>query len=141
MCAKREAGFTLAELMVAVLLLVVGVLAVASIMATATLRQVRSTVVTEMTALAESKVEELRAHAIYKSADTVQVSLGGSLTTSEADHADTVTSPVGRPYIRRWLIEAGVAGTRRATLRIASEQQSRVRVPAMDFPTLLLVVR
>jgi Tfp pilus assembly protein PilV len=138
---STERGFTLAELTVAVLLLVVGVLGLASLMATATVRQTRSTVLIEMTSFAESKVEELRAHAIYKSVDTMQVETGGSLTTSEAYHADTVTSPVGRSYIRRWLIEAGVGGTRQATLRVAPLGTSRHTLPAMDFRTLLMVVR
>lgn len=138
---EREAGFTLAELMVAVLLLVVGVLGLASLMATATVRQTRATVLTEMTTIAESKLEEMRAYALYKSADTVQVSLGGSLTTSEASHYDNVTSPVGRQYVRRWLIAAAVAGTRQVTLRIAPVQTTRHTLPAMDFQTLLVVVR
>lgn len=99
---EREGGFTLPELMVAVLLLVVGVLGLASLMATATVRQTRATVLTEMTTIAESKLEEMRAYALYKSADTVQVSLGGSVTTSEPSHYDAVTSPVGRQYLRRW---------------------------------------
>jgi prepilin-type N-terminal cleavage/methylation domain-containing protein len=139
--SNPRAGFTLIELMVAILILVVGVLGLASVMASVTARQTLSTAVTEVTTLAESKLEELRGYAVLKSADTSEVTMGGSLTTSVTNHADTAVSPVGRQFVLRWLVEPGPADARKVTLRVAATQDGPHTPRAMDFETLLLVIK
>ena len=139
---KSRAGFTLAELLVAMVILCVGMLALAGLMATVMGRHTRATVVQEMTTLAESKIEELRALSIIRSADTAQLTLGGSLSANVTKHNDTVASPVGRTYYRRWAVSFHPSGTRKVDMRIEMTQtHTRHKVSAMDFSTLMLVVR
>lgn len=136
-------AFTVAEVLVATVIIGIGMLALAGLMATVMGRHTRATIVQEMVALSESKLEELRASSIIKAADTVQITIGGSLTTPVANHNDVITAPgVGRTYNRRWLISAGPAGTRKADLRISMTQtHNRHKIAPMDFSTLLMVVR
>ena len=142
MFSKSRKGFTVAEVLVATVILGVGMLALAGLMATVMGRHTRATIVQEMTTLAESKLEELRASSIIKSADTAVVAFGGDMTTSQVNHADTIASPVGRTFYRRWAITAGPAGTRKADLRIEMTQtHTRHKIGQMEFSTLLLVVR
>jgi prepilin-type N-terminal cleavage/methylation domain-containing protein len=140
---KTRKGFTIAEVLVATVIIGIGMLALAGLMATVMGRHTRATIVQEMVALSESKLEELRASAIIKAADTAQISIGGNLETSTANHVDTIQAPgVGRRYYRRWVISAGPAGTKKAELRIAMTQtHARHRIAPMDFSTLLMVVR
>lgn len=140
---KSRKGFTVAEVLVATVILGVGMLALAGLMATVMGRHTRATIVQEMTTLAESKIEELRASSIIKAADTAQIMLGGALDASVANHADTVASPgAARTFYRRWVISAGPAGTKKADLRISMTQtHNRHKIGQMDFSTLLMVVR
>ena len=135
------AGFTLMELMVAMIILTVGLLGVASVVASITRRQVRTASRMEMTVLAESKLEELRAYSMLGASDTLQVTLGGSLTAYVADHADTQTSPSGVQYNRRWLVAAGPAGARDVTVRIQPVERRGSMLPQLDFDAVILVVR
>ena len=137
----NEQGFTLIELMVATLLIVVGVLGLAGAMVSVSMRQTLATSRMEIVALGESKLEELRADAMIMSADTAQVAIGGSTTASVTNHADTIPGPSGRQYIRRWRVDAGPAGTRQATLRVIPIVDDRHTVARVDFTTLMLVVR
>lgn len=141
---KSRKGFTVAEVLVATVILGVGMLALAGLMATVMGRHTRATIVQEMTTLAESKIEELRASSIIKAADTAQITMGGSLDASVANHVDTVASPgaAARTFYRRWVISAGPAGTKKADLRISMTQtHNRHKIGQMDFSTLLMVVR
>jgi len=142
MFSKSRKGFTVAEVLVATVILGVGMLALAGLMATVMGRHTRATIVQEMTTLAESKLEELRASSIIESADTAVVAFGGDVVTSVVNHSDTIASPVGRTFYRRWAISAGPAGTRKADLRIEmTRTDNRHKIGQMDFATLLLVVR
>ena len=135
-----RAGFTLIELIVATLLLAVGILAMASVMASISAQRQRVTSRIEMTTLAESKFEELRARSHAGNSDTVQLAVGGSLTTSLPDHADTVTAASGRPHVRRWTVEDGPAGARAVTLRLEPLNRSRFMLPGLEFEALVLVI-
>lgn len=139
---RSRKGFTIAEMLVAIVILGVGMLALAGVMGTVMGRHTRATIVQEMTTLAESKMEELRASSIIKAADTAQVAIGGSVSTPLANHADTIASPVGRRYYRRWAVTAHPSGTRQVDMRIEMTQtHNRHKVLPMDFATLMLVVR
>jgi Tfp pilus assembly protein PilV len=126
--------------MVAVVLLTVGVLALTGEMALLVGRQIRATSESEMTTLGESKLEELRSYAMLESVSKAQVTLGGSLTTSEADHFDLVAGPSSRQYTRRWLVEAGPGGTRSVSLRVSATAAARHVPKATDFNTLMVVI-
>lgn len=137
---SHRAGFTLAELMVAVVLLTVGVLALTGEMGALVGRQVKATSSSEMTTLGESKLEELRSYAMIESVSKVQVALGGSLTVSQADHFDVIAGPSGRQYTRRWLVEAGPGGSRSVSLRVSANGATRHVPLAADFNTLMVVI-
>lgn len=139
--SSTRRGFTLVELMVAVVLLTVGVLALSGEMALLVGRQIRATSESEMTTLGESKLEELRAFAMLESADTMQLTIGGSLVASQANHADVIVGPSGRQYTRRWTVEAGPGGTRSVTLRVQGPGNQRHVPLANDFSTLMVVIR
>lgn len=134
---NRHSGFTLIELMISVVILVVGLLGLASAMASMTRHSDLTAARTEMGLLAEAKLEQLRLTAQARMADTVQIMLGGSLTAALANHADSVQGR-GRRYVRRWLVTAGPASTRLVTLRILPLVDER-RTPArLDFTTQIL---
>jgi prepilin-type N-terminal cleavage/methylation domain-containing protein len=133
-------GFTLVELVIAVIILCVGVLALAGTMqASARLQRIgRSR--DELTTLAESKLESMRAAATYRTADTLQLAVGGSLTASATAHADTVQALNGRAYVRRWLVAAGPAGARQVTMRVAPHAKTSYDLRWLDFTTLVLIL-
>ncbi len=135
------AGFTLIELLMAMFILTVGLLGVASVMVGITSRQIRTSSRIEMTVLAESKLEELRAYSMLGASDTAQVTIGGSLTSSQTNHSDVQTTPSGHQYSRRWLLAAGPAGARNVTVRIAPVEWRRSMLRQLDLDGILVVVR
>ncbi len=135
------AGFTLIELIIAVFVLTVGLLGVASVMVGIMSRQIRTASRMEMTVSAESKLEELRAYSMLGASDTAEVTIGGSLTSSETNHSDVHTTPSGRQYFRRWVVTAGPAGARDVTVRIEPVEWRRSMLPRLDLDAILMVVR
>ena len=136
-----SAGFTLVELTVAILILTVGLLGVAGLMTASIQRQVRTTSQVEMTILAESKTEELRSYSMLGAADTMQVSMGGSLTTSEANHFEVMESPSGQSYMLRWTVAAGPSATRLVSVRVTPADNTLFVVRSLALDALILVVR
>lgn len=135
----RERGFTLIELMLSIVILVVGLLGLASAMASMTRYQDLAGARAEMTLLADAKLEDLRGKAAANPPDSTQIAVGGSLTNPVALHADTVTGRGGRRYLRLWAVVDGPGGTRALTLRIQPMVDSR-RTPAMlQFTTQIII--
>jgi prepilin-type N-terminal cleavage/methylation domain-containing protein len=131
-----ESGFTLIELMLAIIVLVVGILGLASTMVSMTRYQDLGAAHADMTALGDHKLEQLRVAATYATADTMQLVAGGSLTVPTAQHVDTLIER-GRTYIRLWQVQAGPGGTRQVNLRVRPLVDD-VRTPAqLDFTTLI----
>jgi prepilin-type N-terminal cleavage/methylation domain-containing protein len=135
---RSEEGFTLIELMIAIVVVVVGVLGMSSVTATTIRHQDLSAARTDMAALADNKFEELRgfAGAVARTADTLQLVPGGSLTVSTANYNDAVTER-GRTYTRRWVVTAGVGGTRNVTIRIIPPVTGPRAPQSKDFHTLI----
>ena len=135
---QSEAGFTLIELMIAIFVIVIGVLAMSSVTATTIRQQDVTAARTDMAALADNKFEELRgfAGAIARTADTMQLVPGGDLNAAVANHNDVVTER-GRAYTRRWLVTAGVGGTRNVTIRIIPPAMGPRTPQTKDFHTLI----
>ncbi len=131
-----ESGFTLVELMLAIIVLTVGILGLASTMASMTRYQDLSAASADMTALGDHKIEQLRVAATYSTADTMQLVVGGSITVPTAQHVDTLAER-GRTYLRLWQVQAGPGGTRQVNLRVRPLVDD-VRTPAqLDFTTLI----
>lgn len=132
----QESGFTLVELMIAIIVLVVGLLGLASTMVSMTRYQALGITHADMTALGDHKIEQLRVAATYSTADTMQLVVGGSLTVPTAQHVDTLVER-SRTFIRLWQVQAGPGGTRQVLLRVRPLVDD-VRTPAqLDFTTLI----
>lgn len=135
---RGVAGFTLIEIIVAMFILSIGVLGMASILAGTSRRHERSVSHADLTAAAESKLEDLRSASALGSADTVELAEGGSLTTSEADHADSLRTPEARWILRRWTVEDGPGGTRAVTVRVRPAEVARNDHNALDLSSLVV---
>jgi prepilin-type N-terminal cleavage/methylation domain-containing protein len=131
-----ESGFTLVELMLAIIVLSVGLLGLASTMVSMTRYQDLGAAHADMTALGDHKIEQLRVAATYSTADTMQLVIGGSMTVPTAQHVDTLVER-GRIYLRLWEVVAGPGGTRQVNLRVRPVVDD-ARTPAqVDFTTLI----
>jgi len=134
-----ESGFTLVELMLAIIVLTVGLLGLASTMVSMTRYQDLGAAHADMTALGDHKIEQLRVAATYQTADIAQLDVGGSMTVPTALHVDTLVER-GRTYIRLWQVQNGPGGTRQVNLRVRP-QVDDVRTPAqLDFSTLIQIM-
>ncbi len=131
-------GFTIVELVLAVLILSVGIIGLAGSMIHASTIQRLGLSRVEITAIGESKIEDLRSRAVSQT-DTLAITFGGSLASNTTDHWDQVTSAAGRTYRRRWVVAAGPAGSRDVTLRVEPLLLARGEVSSLDFSTLLLM--
>jgi type IV pilus assembly protein PilV len=104
---KNETGFTLLEVIIAISLLAVGMLAVASMQVSAITGNAHANRITEATTLAQDKLEELMALP-YTDAD---------LSQGQHDDTDPPT-----PYNRTWSVTddpAGVTNTKRITVTVS----------------------
>jgi Tfp pilus assembly protein PilV len=137
--ARRRAGFALVELLFAIVMLTVGTLAMAGVLAASLRLQRLSATRNEMTSLAEAKLEELRSYASPTSTPALKanLALGGSLTSIVASYADSVTLVTGARYYRRWQISTGVAGTRQITVRVLPKADVAYQVKRLDFTTFV----
>jgi len=137
--ARSETGFTLIELMLAIIVLVVGILGLASTMASMTRYQDLTAVHADMTALGDHKIEQLRVAATYMTVDTMQLVVGGSITAPTALHVDTLVER-GRTFIRLWQVQAGPGGARQVTLRVRPQVDDARTPSQVDFTTLIQIM-
>lgn len=125
--------------MISIMILTVGLLGLAGTMASMMRYQDLASNRAEMAGLGDSKLEQLRGAGSTRSTDTLQLAVGGSLTSSVAAHADTVTTLRGRVYFRRWLVAAGPAGSRDVQMRVAP-QLSDIRTPSnVDVSSIIII--
>ena len=135
----RHNGFTIVELLIALLLLAVAILTTAGLMSQTRRMQGLALSRAEQTALAESKFEELRASAVRVSIAPASLSIGGSLTDDVTGKSDETTSAAGRRYRRRWLVAAAPEGSVQVTLRVLPSSSSRHEVSQLEFSTIIFV--
>lgn len=139
---RARRGFGLVELMIAIIMLSVGMLGLASLMASALRRERLSSTRMEVSSLAEAKFEELRSYGAlnYMHALRTRLNAGGSLTLNVTNYADSLTALNGRTYYRRWTIVNGTAlNTRRVTLRVTPRTPLRYDTRSVDFTTLVVL--
>ena len=136
---RARAGFGLMELMIAVVILGVGLLAMAAMMGSSVLRQRLTLSRAEHTLMAETKMDELRSYGMLPDTSSLRtrVAIGGSLTSIVTNYADSVQTADGRWYYRRWEITTGAAGTRRATIRVIPKVRRRAELSQLEFTSLL----
>lgn len=104
---RSEAGFTLVEVMVCTLILVVGLVAIAGLLAVTTHMHIGAREAARSTRLAQDKIDELM-KLDFDNDDCVgcpdaKVAVGGSVDSNEADHFEV--SPDGQDGITiRWAV-------------------------------------
>ena len=113
--AEREGGFTLVEVMICTLVLAIGMLGVASLLAVTTQMHVGAREAARSTRVAQDKIDELMK---LDFDDDAEVAVGGSLEENEDDHFEE--DPGGQDCITvRWTVAAGPVGdTRVLTVRV-----------------------
>jgi prepilin-type N-terminal cleavage/methylation domain-containing protein len=140
---SNDRGFTLIEVLIAMVILVIALVAMAQLMAISLRMQQLGRNQTAATRLAQDKVDEL----MSQNFNVAQLSLGaggapgGSLTADVANHFD---APAGVPYRRRWLVEAlpqdapvAAGKLRRVTIRVTPASPDRSIAPAIDLVTIV----
>ena len=134
-------GFTVVELLLAIMLLSVGMLASAGILVSSTRLQRLAGSRSELTAMGEAKLEELRSYGQTAPADPLraQLAIGGSTTVTTTAYADSVTGLNGVTYLRRWEVLAGIAGAREVHLRVEPKGRPRYHLPSLDFTSTVLL--
>jgi prepilin-type N-terminal cleavage/methylation domain-containing protein len=140
--SRNRAGFTLVELMMAIVMLSFGLLGMAGLMVSSTQVQQLSTTRSQMTLVAESKLEELRSYGMTAATDPLRTRLnvGGSLVAPAAGYADSAQAPGGRWYYRRWQISNDIAGMRRVNLRIVPTYDDKYVSRQVQFTTLVALL-
>lgn len=104
--ARSEAGFSLVETMVASLVLTIGLVGMAQLLAVATIMHSDARQATTGTVLAQAKLDELM-KLDFDASPAIQ--LGGSLSSNMANFFDSPAPGIDR----RWQVSDGpVAGTR-----------------------------
>lgn len=127
---QRQAGFSLVECLLAMMITMVGVIAVAALFANAVRLQMFARDVTLASALGRAKLEELRL--ISPTATNSTRAVGGSLTSNVLYHYD---QPNTR-FTRRWVVAAGPLSTQRITLVVVATQANAFS-PTVRFETLV----
>ncbi len=137
-----ERGFTLAEVLVAMVICTVGLVSLAELTAITLRLQQLGRNSTEAIRMAQDKIDELTMMSFESAA---QVACGGSITADAADHNDVPTRtvddvevPLG--YKRRWLIEAGPDGDtnlRQVTVRVIPDVSDRRTASPVDMVTII----
>lgn len=110
-------GFTLVELLVALVIFSFGVMAGAALLGTGHKWEGQAELETQLTVAGEMKIEGLKAIAGTNLPDTVALVPGGGLDSNVAGYFDAVEID-GRTFRRRWQVEPGPAGTRQIVVRV-----------------------
>lgn len=138
---RLRRGFTLTELLIAIILLTVGIIGTASVMISTTTGQSISSVRAEMTDLAASKLEQFRAGAEGGNATIIAaLAFGGSITTMQSGYSETVTGASGRTYQRLWIVETGPSFTHKVTVRVRPVTATSRTAANVDLVTLILTL-
>lgn len=130
-------GFSLVEVLVAILILVVGVIAMASVSAPIRALQIQSQMQLEMSHVAHSKMEELRALAEGKQFGTA-LSVGGGVDSTYTGYHESAAGEGVRSYSVRWRIDDGPSRTFHVTVRVVPTTQSKYDPGPMDFQTRMV---
>jgi Tfp pilus assembly protein PilV len=124
--SKSEAGFSMVELMISLVVLLFGVLAVLVLIINGVQLQTYARELTTANNLAKDKLEELR----VIPAANAQRGIGGSLAADVANHFDVPQAP----FRRRWTVALGPARTHDVTISVFMPGG---RVPPVQVRALL----
>jgi prepilin-type N-terminal cleavage/methylation domain-containing protein len=108
--SNDDRGFTLIEVLVAVVIMTVALVSMAELMAVTLRLQQLGRNQTTAIRLAQDKVDELMSRNWLAVPAPAQLAVGGSLTADVANHFDTppvVAGAASLNYRRRWVVAAG----------------------------------
>lgn len=120
----NSSGFTLIECVIAMVIALVGLMAVYSLVVLSIQTQTVSRELAVANSLARSKIEELRNSAPRAS--------GGSLTSNVDGFYD---APPGSDYLRRWQISEDLAGTQIVTVATVPSRAQSLPLPEVKVTT------
>jgi prepilin-type N-terminal cleavage/methylation domain-containing protein len=133
-----QRGFTLAEVVVALLVCTVGLVGMAQMLAVTLRMQQLGRNSTSAVRMAQDKIDELSSMSFLTG---LSVQCGGSLTTDLPNYNDVpAVNGQPQPFRRRWLIQAGPDADpqlRQVTVRIIPEVRSRTMTAQIDLVSLL----
>ncbi len=122
-----QQGFSLLECMIAMVITVIGVLAVEMLIVSSVRTETVAGNAGIANGLAKAKLEELQALPATNSARAN----GGSLTSNVTNYFDT-SNP---KFIRRWTLAAGSVGTQQVVVRVVPA--AGVSAPGVQVSTLI----
>jgi prepilin-type N-terminal cleavage/methylation domain-containing protein len=132
--ATDQRGFTLAEVTVAMLVCVVGLMGMAQMLAVTLRMQQLGRNSTSAIRMAQDKIDELSSMHFE---NNPSVMCGGSLTANTANYNDVpVVNGQNQPYRRRWLIARGPDNDpqlRQVTVRLVPEVNDRNMTAQIDL--------
>ena len=130
----REQGFSLIETLIAMLLLTVGLVSMAQLMAMTTMRHHDAREVSTAIELAQAKLEELMARNLTTApADLISPDPPDTLTTDISGYFDRPATGI----LRRWRVKAGpVAHTRLLTVRVV-DMRAHQYGATIDLTTII----
>ena len=136
--SSDQRGFTLPEVVVAMLVCVVGLVGMAQILAVTLRMQQLGRNTASAVRMAQDKVDELSSMNFVTSAP---VQCGGSLTAHVANYNDVpVINGQNQPYRRRWLVQAGPdadAQLRQVTVRLIPNNANRTTDAQYDLVSVI----
>jgi len=129
---STERGFTLIEVLVAMVILTIAMVSMAELMAITLRMQMMGRNETSAVRLAQSKIDEL----VAVNFTSATVAVGGSLTTDEANYFDVLNAD---GFKRRWLITAiaGKARVRTLTVRVIPNIADRRTNAQVELTTII----
>jgi prepilin-type N-terminal cleavage/methylation domain-containing protein len=140
---SNERGFTLIEVLVAMVILTIALVSMAELMAITLRMQQLGRNQTAAIRLAQDKIDEL----MNQNYTDVRLAIGGSLTADQTNHFDVPQDEDGNSlgYTRRWTVAAGPVdpaavgngATRVLTVRIIPMLNNTRTAPPTDITTLI----
>ncbi|MEX2272363.1 MAG: prepilin-type N-terminal cleavage/methylation domain-containing protein [Vicinamibacterales bacterium] len=132
---KDDRGFSLVEVLISMVIMMVGLVAVAQLLAVSVHTHSLGRRTSEASILATAKLEDL-AKLNHATAAAVQITGVDSLTANVANYFDQPAGPDG--HTRRWQVSAGpAAGTRRVTVRVVPPANRVPWLKPVDVTTIL----
>jgi type IV pilus modification protein PilV len=129
---NRQSGFTLVEVLIAMLVLTTGLIGLAQLLAVTTTMHSDAREATIATQLAQSKFDELMKLNLATN-PAIQITAADTLAANTANYFDTPQAGV----TRRWRVVAGpAANTRTVTIRVL-DARARQYGRQMDFTTII----
>jgi prepilin-type N-terminal cleavage/methylation domain-containing protein len=132
---RDQRGFTLIEVLIAMVIMTTALVAIAELMAITLRMQMQGRNETEAVRLVQSKVDELVAVDFFP-VENALVTVGGSLTADQAGYNDDPADSPG--FHRRWQVESlGLPRVRKLTVKIIPERNDRRTTAEVQLTTFI----